>query len=179
MYFEAKLSGVVKGITVAVLALLLFVLVGGLYYTMRAVSVGDIALAVVGFIYGVLFVVGLGFLVVRDWVFGYKLDLDRLEIVRRWQENEIISLMDCEIAECVKNPFNKTIMLGGTGGVCGIYGDFKQLGGSYFTAYVTDTTRCVMLHMKGDRKIVVSPYERERFLAMIVELRPDVQVKTA
>jgi len=59
------------------------------------------------------------------------------------------------------------------------YGDFKQIGGPYFTAYVTDTKRCVMLHMKGDERIVILPYERERFLATLAVLRSDVQVKAS
>jgi len=36
-----------------------------------------------------------------------------------------------------------------------------------------------MLHMKGDERIVISPHERERFLATLAVLRPDLPVNTA
>jgi len=179
MYFEAKLSGAVKMITAVFLTLLLFLLAVGLYYSVREFFIGDVKNAVVGFIYGVLFIVGIGFLAVRDWVSGYSLTPEKLEIHRPWQGNESIPLKNLEKVECIKDPFRKTLMIGANGGLGGFYGDFKQIGGLYFTAYVTDPKRCVMLTMKGDERIVISPRERERFLAALAELRPDVKLKTA
>jgi len=150
MYFAAKLSGAVKLITAVFLGLLSAIVVGGLYFTIKELLVGDVKIAAVGFIYSVLFIAGVGFLAVRDRVSGYSISVDRLEIYRPWQEDEIIPLKGLEAAECALNPFRKAIMVGATGGVCGFYGDFKQIGGQYFTAYVTDPKCCVMLHMKGD-----------------------------
>jgi len=178
MYFEAKLSGAVKLIAAVFLGLLLFVVICGTYFTAKEFLMGNVKIAAVGFIYSVLFIAGVGFLGLRERVSGYMLASDKLEIHRPWQEDEIIPLKGLEAAECALNPFRKAIMVGATGGVCGFYGDFKQIGGPYFTAYVTDTTRCVMLHMKGDERIVISPHERERFLATLDELRPDLPVKT-
>jgi len=170
MYFEAKLSGAVKLITAVFVALLSAIVIGGLYFSVRELLVGDAKIAVVGFIYSVLFIAGIGFLGLRDRVSGYTLASDKLEIHRPWQENESISLKNLETAEVALTPFKKAIMLGANGGLGGFYGDFKQLGGSYFTAYVTDTTRCVMLHMKGDERIVISPCERKQFLATLADL---------
>jgi len=59
-----------------------------------------------------------------------------------------------------------------------LYGEFKQIGGPSFTAYVTDTKNCVMLHMKGGERIVISPYEREKFLAALAALCPDLPMKS-
>jgi len=178
MHFEAKLSGAVKGITVVFVILLSAIVIAGIYFSVKELFVGDVKIGGVGFIYAVLFTTGMGFLAVRDRVSGYSISADRLEIYRPWQEDEIISLKGLEAAECAINPLRKAIMVGATGGVCGFYGDFKQIGGQYFTAYVTDPKCCAMLHMKGDERIVISPHERERFLATLAALRPDVQVKT-
>jgi len=178
MYFEAKLSGNVKIITTVFVALLSAIVIGGIYFSVKELFVGDSKIAVVGFIYGVLFIAGMGFLALRERVSGYTLAFDKLGIHRPWQEDEIISLKRLESAECALNPFRKAIMVGASGGFCGFYGDFKQIGGPYFTVYVTDTKRCVVLHMKGDERIVISPHERERFLATIVAVCPNLLIKT-
>jgi|GEM_PF-6743816 len=133
MYFEAKLSGAVKVATISLplLALLLFVVTVGLYFPPKEFLVGGVKVTVIGFIYSIICIAGIGFLALRERVSGYTLASDKLEIYRLWQEGEIILLKRLEAEGVAINPFKKAIMVSASGRFCGFYKDFKQMDGPY------------------------------------------------
>jgi len=173
MYFEARLSSSVKIITATVFVFCMGILVyvvcltsgqrGGVYFLW-----GGVAIFMASILFGIS----------RYRVLRYHLSYEGLKMKSWGKKYPSIEFQKLEGAGLVRIPFYKTIRLWGNGGVWGFYGNFKQIGGPYFTAYVTDTRNCVMLYMRGGERIVISPHERERFLATLAALRPDLPIKT-
>jgi len=172
MYFEAQLSASVRIITAVVFLFFL----GVLLQIIRLI-IGQGVGAYLVFWGVAIVVICLLIWVSRYRILGYHVNDGRLEM-RSWgRDYPYIELQYLERAELVKIPFYKVVRLWGNGGVWGFYGEFKRIGGPNFTAYVTDTRNCVMLHMKGGERIVISPYDREAFVAALAALRPNLLIK--
>jgi len=171
MQFTAKLSKDVKIVT-WVVCIVLGMLPFELIFFLRGVE-GSIAtlLPLIGFpVFGILL---LGYFVLKYQVLGYGLDFDGLVIHRRWDKVHF-ALGAIEAVESDQE-FKRSLRVFGIGGVLGTYGKFKKIGGSTFTAYITDSNNCIVIKTTGER-IVISPHERELFLDTLVALRPDLSI---
>jgi|GEM_PF-654435 len=113
----------------------------------------------------------------RYRIYGYVLDEDTLTVENSWGRYPDVLLEEISEVRLIRSPFSRSVRLIGNWGFYGFYGEFKQIGGPHFTAYVTDTRNCVMLHMKGGGIIVISPYERELFLDELAKLCPDLTIR--
>jgi len=171
MQFTAKLSKDIK-ITTWVTFVVLGMLPFELAFFLRG-SEGSITalLSFIGFPLFCIFLVG--YFILKYQVLGYSLELDTLVIKRRW-DMVSFSLAEIEAVESDKE-FKRSIRVFGIGGVLGIYGKFKTIGGPTFTAYVTDSKNRIVIKTTEGR-IVISPHERELFLDTLAALRPDLPI---
>jgi len=154
-------SVIILGVVISDIPLLAYF---GVPTTVMLPAVGVPILAVVVVLYCVL----------RFQVKGYTLDLDGLSIQRRWDRVNF-PLDGIEAVEG-GDDFRKSIRVWGVGGIMGHYGKFKKIGGSMFTAYITDSQNCICIKTTEGR-IVISPHERELFLETLATLRPDLPIR--
>lgn len=100
---------------------------------------------------------------------GYEIESDVL-LVRRPGRRTRVPLDGLESADADREAVRRSIRIFGLGGFLANVGYFRssRLGG--FTAYLTDSSRAVILRFP-DRTVAVSPDRPEEFVARIRELR--------
>jgi len=172
MKFKIKLSLSVVVNILFVYILFLGILLHAFFSIKETGGVAYVILFVMFFFFGVTIYYGY-----RYRIYGYVLDNKTLSMLNSSGKYPSVPLEQIAEAEFIISPFSRSVRLIGNWGFYGFYGEFKQIGGPHFTAYVTDTKNCVMLHMKGGGIIVISPYERELFLDELAKLCPDLTIR--
>jgi hypothetical protein len=156
MKFSASYGLTVKLITVMVL--LLFAVVIAIQFFPAGAAGGIFTFIIpVIFIAGLIITLGLS-------VTGYEITNDELHINRPFA-NIIIPKEDIYTVEAIdRNVLRWTVRTFGSGGLFGFYGKFynKQLG--RMTWYITRKDKAVLITTRSDKKILVSPDDREKFI---------------
>jgi len=100
-------------------------------------------------------------------VLGYVLTIDEL-IIQRPLFNVYIPLKDIRDGGMVDQHI-KAIRIAGVGGLFGYWGTFASFSKGFMTWYVTRKDRLVMIVMKNNKKILISPDDAAGFVQELKE----------
>jgi len=167
MYFKANISRRIKVISLLFFLFILFDAACLTYFLInhKAESKG------IPYLF-LTIILGSLLTIIATQVSGYNITPQKLEICRRWWKQSW-SLDNILEALPEKFPFNGSIRVFGIGGVLGFYGKFRHRDGRYFSAYVTDEEKCIMLRT-NQGWIAISPCKVESFLSEMKNLSTNV-----
>lgn len=94
---------------------------------------------------------------------GYTLTGSEL-VISRIFSNVHIPREDMETVEAFSQERRRAIRIFGVGGLFGYFGKYGVEGQGPMTWYVTRKDRMVLIALRGEKKIVISPDDRELFI---------------